>query len=114
MYRLVAMLELLQRDATHKIIDGLVCHVADSKTWAHVNEKCTDFAHDLCNLKLIISTDGFNPFFEKSCQWSTWHVYVLIYNLPPWLTTKRFFVLVALIILGKESVCMKTIDVYLQ
>jgi hypothetical protein len=40
--------------------------------------------------------------------------YVLIYNLPPWLTTKHFLVLVAWIILGKESVCVNTIDVYLQ
>ncbi len=86
----------------------------DKKTWAHVNAKWADFAHDPCNLRLVISINGFNPFCEKLCQWSTWHIYVLIYNLPPWLTTKHFFVLVALIILGKESVCMNTIDVYLQ
>jgi len=108
------MLKLLQWHATHNSVNGLICHVVDNKAWAHVDEKWVDFKHDHRNLKLTISTNGLNPFFEKLCQWSTWHVYVLIYNLPPWLTTKHFFVLVALIISDKENVCMNTIDVYLQ
>jgi hypothetical protein len=86
----------------------------DNKAWAHVDEKWANFAHDHRNLRLTISTNGFNPFSDKLCQWSTWPLYVMIYNLAPWLTIKHFFVLVALIILGKESVCMNTIDVYLQ
>ncbi len=86
----------------------------DNKAWAHVDEKWADFRHDHRTLRLTISMNGFNPFFEKLCQWFTWPVYVLIYNLPPWLTTKHFFVLVASIIPGKESVCMNTIDVYLE
>jgi hypothetical protein len=47
----------------------------DNKAWAHVDEKWADFAYDHCNLKLIVSTNGFNPFFDKLCQWSTWHVF---------------------------------------
>jgi hypothetical protein len=72
-------------------LDGFVWHVADSKTWAHVNAKWPDFVAEFQNLRLAISTDDFNPFSEKLCQWSTWLVYVLIYNVPPWLTTKQFF-----------------------
>ncbi len=86
----------------------------DNEAWANVDEKWVDFAHDHHNLRLAISTNGFNPFFKKLCQWPTWLVYVLIYNLPPWLTIKHFFILIALIILGKESACMNTINVYLQ
>jgi hypothetical protein len=36
-----------------------------------------------------------------------------IYNLPPWLVTKNFFVILTLIIPSKESVKMHNIDVYM-
>jgi hypothetical protein len=77
-----------------KGVDRLVRHFVDSKTWAHVDEKWANFAHHLCNLRLVISTNGFNPFFKKLCQWSIWLVYVLIFNLSPWLATKHFLSLV--------------------
>jgi hypothetical protein len=38
---------------------------------------------------------------------------ILLYILPPWLVTKRFFMLVSMIILAKESVNMSNIDVIL-
>jgi hypothetical protein len=101
-------------DAKNKNMDGLVRHVVDNKTWAHIDETWLDFAIEPHNLKLAISTYGFNPFCEKLCKWSTWPMYILIYNLSPWLTTKRFLVLVALIILRKKSVNMSNIDVLLQ
>ncbi len=112
MYRSTAMSKLLQWHATHKSVHGLVRHVVDNKAWARVDEKWANFAHDPRNLKLTISTNGFNPFSNK--LWFTWLVYVLIYNLPPWLTTKCFLVLVSLIIMGKKSLCMNTTYVYLQ
>ncbi len=102
MYRSTTMLELLQWYATNKSSDGFVWHVADGKTWAHVDAKWPVFAAEFQNLRLTRSTNDFNPFSEKLCQWSTWLVCVLIYNLPPWLTIKRFFVLVALIIPAKK------------
>jgi hypothetical protein len=40
-------------------------------------------------------------------------VVLLNYNLPPWLVTKRFFIMLSLIIPGKESVTSDNIDVYL-
>jgi hypothetical protein len=39
---------------------------------------------------------------------------LLNYNLPPWLTTKKFFILLALLIPGKESVTAEVFDVYLE
>jgi hypothetical protein len=36
------------------------------------------------------------------------------YNLPPWLVTKRFFVIPSLIISGLESVKVANFDVYLE
>jgi hypothetical protein len=34
--------------------------------------------------------------------------------MPPWLTTKKFFLMLVLLILGKELVTRNNIDVYLD
>ncbi len=39
---------------------------------------------------------------------------VFNYNLPPWLVTKRFFVILSLIISGPENVKVANFDVYLE
>jgi hypothetical protein len=39
---------------------------------------------------------------------------VIKYNVPPWLTTNFLFVILALLILGKESITLDNFDVYLQ
>jgi hypothetical protein len=80
----------------------------------NIDSTWPDFAIEPWNLRLAISMDGLNPFLEKLCQWSTSPAYILIKNLPRSLITKRFFMPVALIILGKEKVNMNNIDVFLQ
>ncbi len=78
----------------------------------HIN-KWPDFAVDPINIGFGLSIHGFNPFSKKTCIWSTWLIMLLVYNLPLWMATKRFFMLLALLILGKEQVKSKNIDVYL-
>jgi hypothetical protein len=107
------MPQLLQWHAKNKSMDGLVCHVADNKTWAHKDETWPDFANEPWNLRLAISTNVFNPFFEKLCQCSTWFVYILLYNLLSWLVTKQFFMLISWIMLGKEIINKNNIDAFL-
>ncbi len=51
---------------------------------------------------------------EKNSSWSTWPILLSIYNLPPWFVTKKFFVVLTLLILGKEYVKMHNFDVYIQ
>jgi hypothetical protein len=41
-------------------------------------------------------------------------VALLNYNLPPWLCTKKFFILLALLIPGKQFVTSEHLDVYLE
>jgi hypothetical protein len=41
-------------------------------------------------------------------------VTLLNYNLPPWLCTKKFFILLTLLIPGKQSVTSEHLDVYLE
>jgi hypothetical protein len=65
------------------------------------------------NARLGLATNGINPFGAQSSTWSTWLVMLQIYNLPPWLVTILFLVILALNILGKESMKMHNIDVYM-
>jgi hypothetical protein len=94
-------------------IDGLVCNVAYSLAWKHINEKWPSFANDVHNIKLGLKLDGVNSFGDLNSCHSTWSMMLLNYNLPPWLMTKQYFLILALIILGKKSVKVENVDVYL-
>jgi hypothetical protein len=110
----LAISKLLVWHHENKSTYGFVWHVADSKAWMHIDNKWPDFATNLRNIRFGLATNGFNPFSDKTCIWSTWLVMLLVYNLPPWMATKWFFMLLALLILGKEQVKSENIDVYLQ
>jgi hypothetical protein len=56
--------------------------------------------------------DGVNPFAQTQSTWSTWPVTLLNYNLPPWLCTKKLFILLALLIPGKQSVSQHRIEYF--
>jgi hypothetical protein len=94
-------------------IDGLVGHVVDNKAQVHIDVMWPKFATEPCNARLGLATNVVNPFGAQSSTWSTWLVMLQIYNLPPWLVTKNFFVILALIILGKEYMKMHNINVYM-
>lgn len=94
---------------------GVMRHAADSFQWKFVNNRFSDdFAQEDRNLRLGLATDGVNPFSIKRSTWSTWPVLLLNYNLPPWMTTKRHFIMLSLIIPGKKSVTGDSFDTYLQ
>jgi hypothetical protein len=94
--------------------DNMVRHPCDSKAWRHFYENVDpDFGREPRNIHFALAADGVNP-FKKRSTWSTWPVTLLNYNLPPWLCTKKFFVLLALLIPGKESVMSEVFNVYLE
>jgi hypothetical protein len=88
--------------------------VVDSPAWVHIDEKFPDFAANPENLRFGLSLDGVNPFKQGSTAHSTWPILMLIYNLPPWLVTKSFFVSLTLLSFGKDSPTLDNIDVFLQ
>ncbi len=87
--------------------------VPDSKSWKHINVVYPEFASEDRNIRLGLALDGVNPYSNQSLSHSTWPVILLNYNLPPWLVTKRFFLMLVLLIPGKETVTSENIDVYL-
>jgi hypothetical protein len=106
--------EMMTWHHENKSTDGLVRHVADCKAWKHVDENIDpSFAVEPRNVRFALALDGVNPFGNNSTTWSTWRVLLLNYNLPPWLQTKKPFVMLALLIPGPKSVMYKDVDVYM-
>ena len=95
--------------------DGLVRQPCDSKAWRHFHDNVDPtFRNDARNTHFALAADGVNPFKQNRSTWSTWPVVLLNYNLPSWLSTKKFFVMLALLIPGKQSVTSDVFDVYLE
>jgi hypothetical protein len=99
--------------STGRKIDGLMRHPADSPTWKMVDSKWPEFGLEPRNLRLTLSSDGFNPFGILSSTYSCWPVIMVIYNLPPWLCMKRKYMMLTLLISGPKQPG-NDIDVYLQ
>jgi hypothetical protein len=57
--------------------------------------------------------DRVNPFAEKGSTWSTYLVLLMNYILP-WLTMKRHFIMLSLIILGPQYVIGEQFDTYFE
>jgi hypothetical protein len=93
----------------------LVQHPYGSKAWKHFEENVDPlFKEDSRNVYFALAADGVNPFKQTRSTWSTWPILLLNYNLPPWLYTKKFFIMLALLIPGKQSVTMENFDVYME
>ena len=114
MFRTPAISELMVWHSKNGSTDGMVRHPCDSKAWHHVHENVDPtFGNDPRNVHMGLAADGVNPFKLQRSSWSTWPVMLLNYNLPPWLTTKKFFIMLVLLIPGKQSVTAQFFDVYL-
>ncbi|XP_020254060.1 uncharacterized protein LOC109831132 [Asparagus officinalis] len=54
--------------------DGKIRHPADAEAWKHMDRTFPWFANECRNVRLGLSSDGFNPFGIMSSGWSTWPV----------------------------------------
>ncbi|XP_004305381.1 PREDICTED: uncharacterized protein LOC101300470 [Fragaria vesca subsp. vesca] len=93
--------------------DGMMRHPADSPMWKMIDTKWPDFGIEPRNLRLALSSDGFNPFGAANSKYSCWPVILVTYNLPPWLCMKRKCMMLTLLISGPKQLG-NDIDVYLQ
>ncbi len=89
-------------------------HAPNNKAWGHIDTTWLDFVSDLESVKLMFITNGFNLFGDKRSSWSTWPMFFLNYNLLSWLMTKRFFMMLSLIMLSLKSVKIANFDLYLE
>lgn len=93
--------------------DGKLRHPADGKAWKEFDELHPEFSADPRNVRLALSSDGFNPFRTMNLAHSTWPVVLMCYNLPYWMGLKPEYFMLTMIIPGK-SAPGNDIDVYMQ
>ena len=98
---------------THKSRDSKMRLVADSEQWKSIDRAYPDFAEVLTNLHLGLVGDGIIPFKNNALKHSTFVLLITIYNLPPWLLTKKFFISLAVLIPGPKSPTSENIDVFM-
>jgi hypothetical protein len=98
---------------THKSRGELMRSVADSPQWKSIDENFPEFAAVHTNLRLGLVGDGIIPYRNNAIKHSTWVLLITVYNLPPWLLTKKFFLSLALLIPGPKSPNAENIDVFL-
>ena len=93
--------------------DKEMSHPADGEAWEDFDKCWPDFAKDARNLRLGLATDGFNPFGNMRSSYSMWPVFVIPYNLPPWVCMQESNFMMALLIPGPKSPG-KQFNVFLQ
>ena len=71
-----------------------------------------NFGNEPRNLRVALVSDGMNPFGNLSTNHSSWPVLLMIYNLLPWLSMKRKYIMLSMMIAGSRQPG-KDIDVYL-
>ena len=94
--------------------DNTMKFVVDEEQWKYVEEKYPDFAAISTNLRLGLVGDGVNPYGNQSTKHSVWSFLLAIFNLPPWMTTKPFFMRLVLLIPGPLAPKAEVIDIYLE
>ena len=104
----------------NKSVDGKMRHTADSPQWNFVHTELEPdagnnmFGRDPRDIHLGLAVDGMNPYSEKRSTQSLTPVIVFNYNLPPWMVTKKYFVMLCLLIPTKLSLTGLNFDVFLQ
>lgn len=93
--------------------DGLLRHPRDGEAWKTFDLIHPEFSSDPRNVRLGLATDGFNPARTLSSTYSIWPVFLIPYNLPPWICMNHTSFILSMIIPGKQSPG-NNIDVYLK
>ncbi|XP_076896029.1 uncharacterized protein LOC143548848 [Bidens hawaiensis] len=93
--------------------DGNLRHPADGQSWKEFDSLYPHFAKETRNVRLGLSSDGFNPFGTMSITHRTWPVVLINYNLPSWMSLKLEYFMLSLLIPRPESTG-NNIDIYLQ
>jgi len=88
-------------------------HPANSIQWVKIDDKFPKFGKESRNIRLGLTTNGINYFCNLSTNHNSWHVLLVIYNLPPGLCMKRKYMMLSLMIFGSRHLG-NDINVYLS
>ena len=87
----------------HEQTDGVMNHPSDAVAWKHFDDIHPYFAYDSRNVRLGLSTDGFQPFGKSGQQYSLWPIILILYNLPPWMCMKEAYMFLTVIVSGLKN-----------
>ncbi|XP_049388296.1 uncharacterized protein LOC125852607 [Solanum stenotomum] len=99
--------------AEHEVEEGVMRHCSDAPAWKHFDKKHPSFSEESRNVRLGLSTYGFQPFGQTGKQYSSWPVIVTPYNLPPWMCMKDPYLFLSVIVPGPKN-SKQQLDVFLQ
>jgi hypothetical protein len=80
--------------------DGFLRMPVDGSTFREIEEKWVDFKDEPRNVRLSLAVDGVNPFRELRSIYSMWPIFVINYNIPPWMSIKREHIMLTMIVSG--------------
>lgn len=58
------------------------------------------FIHSLTNLRFGLAIEWMNPYVNLSSKHSSWFILLIIYNFPYWLSMKRKYMMLSMMMLG--------------
>nr|XP_017221555.1 PREDICTED: uncharacterized protein LOC108198305 [Daucus carota subsp. sativus] len=97
-----------------EVKEGEISHPSDGDDWKNFDLQHPSFAKEFRNVRLGLSTDGFNPFDNSGNKvYSLWPVVVVVYNLPPSMSMKKPYMFLTLIIPGPDNT-KKDLHVFLR
>jgi hypothetical protein len=70
----------------------MIRHPANATQWQNIDLRNPEFAIDPRNIRIVMSTDGMNPFMNSSTH-SIGPITLMILNLPPWLCNKWKYIM---------------------
>ncbi|XP_057721533.1 uncharacterized protein LOC130935685 [Arachis stenosperma] len=99
--------------ATAKGENDKMVHPRDGEAWKTFDLTHREFGLQPRNVRLGLASDGFNPYRSMSSTHSIWPVFLIPYNLPPWMCMKHTSFILSMVIPGKHNP-ENNIDIYLK
>lgn len=114
LYRCPKIADLLQHFQGNSEDSQILTSIVDSPQWKDVSMKYPHFRDFGSSLRMGLVADGVCPHGNQSSKHSTWIILLVIYNFPGWLSTKKFFLNLSILIPGPKAPTSETIDVFLK
>lgn len=92
---------------------NMLRHPVDSTASKEFNKTHTWFEKEPCKISLGLTTDGINPFGNRSTTYNMWPAILFPFKIPPRKFFKDPFMMMSLIIPGPQAP-RKDIHVYFQ
>ena len=114
MYSCLELAKHMRWHSRNKSQDRKMQSIVDSKQWRFIEENFPSFSRNSRNIRMGLALDGGNPHSLQSSKHFVWPMMIVLYNLPPYLLTKSFFICLTMIKPRPKSPFEDTIDIFLQ